>query len=94
MMLGEGDDQALLGYPPFLRYIWGMEAIMKTATLYQDVQRLPVSLQQEVSNFVSFLLTKYPIQDARKPHTVCMKGTFTVMSDDFNAPLDDFKDYQ
>jgi hypothetical protein len=71
-----------------------MEAVMETAALYQNVQRLPTSLQQEVSDFVSFLLTKYPAQDARKPHAGCMKGTFTLMSDDFNAPLDDFKDYQ
>ncbi|GHT15005.1 hypothetical protein AGMMS4956_14060 [Bacteroidia bacterium] len=28
-----------------------------------------------------------------KPAFGCMKGTFTWMSDDFNAPLEDFKDY-
>ncbi|GHT95948.1 hypothetical protein FACS1894141_5460 [Spirochaetia bacterium] len=77
---------------------------MKTATLYQNVQRLPASQQQEVSDFVSFLLNKYPLQDVsgqkssgylvRKPRAGCMKGTFTMMGDDFNAPLDDFKDYQ
>jgi hypothetical protein len=33
---------------------------MNTDTLYQNVQRLPVSLQQEVSDFVGFLLAKYP----------------------------------
>jgi hypothetical protein len=70
------------------------------------IERLPVSLQQEVSDFVSFLLNKYlqqeaeqeagqeAVQDAVKPRAGCMKGTFTMMSDDFNAPLDDFKDYQ
>jgi hypothetical protein len=50
-----------------------------------------------VSDFVGFLLAKYPApvsQPARKPRAGCMKGTFTMMSDDFNAPLDDFKDYQ
>ena len=71
---------------------------MKTAALYQNVQRLPASLQQEVSDFVSFLLNKYSpqeaVQGAVKPRAGCMKGTFTMMSDDFNAPLDDFKDYQ
>jgi hypothetical protein len=66
---------------------------METAALYQHVQRLPASLQQEVSDFVSFLLNKYPAPDV-KPRAGCMKGTFTMMSDDFNAPLDDFKDYQ
>ncbi|MFP3043193.1 DUF2281 domain-containing protein [Treponema primitia] len=70
---------------------------MKTDALYQNVQRLPVSLQQEVSDFVGFLLAKYPTsagQSDRKPRAGCMKGTFTMMSDDFNAPLEDFKDYQ
>jgi len=28
------------------------------------------------------------------PRAGCMKGTFTWMSDDFNAPLDDFNEYQ
>jgi hypothetical protein len=32
--------------------------------------------------------------EAVKPRAGCMKGTFTMMSDDFNVPLDDFKDYQ
>jgi hypothetical protein len=28
------------------------------------------------------------------PRAGCMKGTFLWMSDDFNEPLEDFKDYQ
>jgi hypothetical protein len=67
---------------------------MKTAVLYQNVQRLPDSLQQEVNDFVNFLLNKYSTQNVIKPRAGCMKGTFTMMSDDFNASLDDFKDYQ
>lgn len=66
---------------------------MNIAALYQDVQRLPNSLQQEVSDFVGFLLNKYPTEDV-KPRAGCMKGTFLTMSDDFNAPLEDFKGYQ
>ena len=60
----------------------------------QKIERMPLSLQQEVSDFVSFLLNKEAQQDAVRPRAGCMKGTFTMMSDDFNAPLDDFKDYQ
>jgi hypothetical protein len=74
-----------------------METIMKAAALYQNVQRLPDSLQQEVSDFVSFLLNKYPTRDIdkpTKPRAGCMKGTFSMLGDDFNAPLDDFRDYQ
>ncbi|MHC6201885.1 type II toxin-antitoxin system VapB family antitoxin [Breznakiellaceae bacterium SP9] len=70
---------------------------MKTETLYQNVQRLPAGLRQEVNDFVSFLLAKHSKETdqlIRKPHAGCMKGTFTMMSDDFNAPLEDFNDYQ
>ncbi|MDR0877732.1 MAG: DUF2281 domain-containing protein [Treponema sp.] len=67
---------------------------MQTAALYENVQRLPAPQQQEISDFVSFLLNKYPSQNTVKPRAGCMKGTFTMMSDDFNAPLEDFKDYQ
>jgi hypothetical protein len=75
-----------------------MEASMKTTALYENVQQLPAALQQEVNDFISFLLNKYAAQNSgspvHKPRAGCMKGTFTMMSDDFNAPLEDFKDYQ
>jgi hypothetical protein len=29
----------------------------------------------------------------KHPYAGCMSGTFGQMSDDFNEPLDDFKDY-
>ena len=29
----------------------------------------------------------------KHPHAGCMKGTFTYMSDDFNEPLEEFKEY-
>jgi len=29
----------------------------------------------------------------KHPKAGCMKGTFTYMSDDFNEPLDEFKEY-
>jgi len=29
----------------------------------------------------------------KHPHAGCMKGVFTYMSDDFNEPLEDFKEY-
>jgi len=30
----------------------------------------------------------------KHPYAGCMKGVFGEMSDDFNEPLDDFKDYR
>jgi len=49
--------------------------------------------QQEVINYVDFLLYRHNISEPVKPYAGCMKGTFTWMSEDFNEPLEDFKDY-
>ena len=45
------------------------------------------------SEYLDFLLYKYHKHKPVKPFAGCMKGTVTWMSDDFNEPLDDFKDY-
>ena len=66
---------------------------METSVLYQKVHQLPFSMQQELLDYVEFLLRKSHDRTLRKPRAGCMKGTFTYMSDDFNAPLDDFKAY-
>jgi hypothetical protein len=51
-------------------------------------------MQQEVLDYIEFLLHKsHQHISSRKPFAGCMKGTFTYMSDDFNAPLDDFNEY-
>jgi hypothetical protein len=34
-----------------------------------------------------------PKPPSKRPYAGCMSGTFGEMSDDFNEPLDDFKDY-
>lgn len=54
-------------------------------------------------NFVSVVPTEVyviikPIgeqnnQEKKHPKAGCMKGVFTYMSDDFNEPLEDFKEY-
>lgn len=66
---------------------------METSVLYQKVHQLPLSLQQEVLDYVDALLRKSHERSLRTPRAGCMKGTFTCMSDDFNAPLGDFKEY-
>jgi hypothetical protein len=67
---------------------------METDILCQKVSRLPFLAQQEISDYVEFLTRKYYVNELQKPLAGCMKGTFTWMSDDFNAPLEDFQDYQ
>ena len=62
--------------------------------LEQKVKQLPFEIRQEVSDYLDLLLFKYNNRKSEaKPYAGCMKGTVTWMSDDFNEPLDDFKDY-
>jgi hypothetical protein len=53
-------------------------------------ETIPCGTQNVILDFPQ----KPEAAEAIKPRAGCMKGTFTRMSDDFNAPLDDFKDYQ
>ena len=73
---------------------------MDAASLNGKIEMLPLHKQQEVMNFVDFLLMFSSNTDAKNnnairkhPYAGCMSGTFGQMSDDFNTPLDDFKDY-
>lgn len=66
---------------------------MKQAHLYNKINFLPENLRSEVNDFIDFLLSKKPKKNkASKPQFGCMKGE-VFMSDDFDAPLNDFKDY-
>jgi len=74
---------------------------MTVATLNGKIEMLPLYKKQEVSDFVDFLLlypnntnTKDASSVCKHPYAGCMKGAFGKMSDDFNEPLDDFKDYR
>ena len=67
---------------------------METLVLEHKVRQLPFEARQEVSNYLDLLLDKYSnTKHEVKPYAGCMKGTVTWMSDDFNEPLDDFKEY-
>jgi len=73
---------------------------MSVATLGGKIEMLPLYRQQEVSDFVDFLLsftdnanTKKGSSAGKHPYAGCMSGTFCKISNDFNEPLDEFKDY-
>ncbi|MDR0604910.1 MAG: DUF2281 domain-containing protein [Bacteroidales bacterium] len=72
-----------------------MDMLEKQAArkMYEKTHRLPPKVQQELSDYIEFLLRKYQTDVQEKPFFGCMKGTVTWMSDDFNDPLDDFKEY-
>jgi hypothetical protein len=54
------------------------------------------SLRSELIDYLDFLLTKQFSEKQpnkkRKPKFGCAKGKF-IISDDFDAPLDEFKEY-
>lgn len=73
---------------------------MIAMTLNSKIEMLPLQKQQEVSDFIDFLFlssnnvnSKDDTQPRKHPYAGCMSGAFGEMSDDFNEPLDDFKDY-
>jgi hypothetical protein len=66
---------------------------MDTQTIQEKFMQLPDSLKSEALDFIDFLLAKQNKLSAKSsPKTGSMKGTFK-MSADFDAPLEDFKDY-
>jgi len=66
---------------------------MTQTTLYSKLSSMPISLQDELLAYMEFLIQKHQ-SNMKKTHPKagCMKGTFK-MSDDFNEPIDDFKEY-
>ncbi|MCU0353261.1 MAG: DUF2281 domain-containing protein [Cytophagales bacterium] len=58
----------------------------------EKVKTMPEELKAETLDFIEFLLEKQKRLQNRVPIFGSMKATFK-MSDDFDAPLDDFKEY-
>ena len=66
---------------------------MITTQLYTKLDMLPDSLKKEVDDFIEFLLLKSKkVTDLNVPKFGSAKG-FYQMADDFDEPLDDFKEY-
>jgi hypothetical protein len=67
---------------------------MSELDLLTKVSQLPPNIKGEVEDFVDFLIDKHDIKNLQKKKLKfgMMKGTF-IMSQDFDEPLEDFKDY-
>jgi len=73
---------------------------MSLVDLVAKLEKLSPEKQVEVENFIDFLVSKLSCQldkksapgKEKKPLFGSSSGMF-VMHDDFDAPLDDFKDY-
>ncbi len=70
---------------------------MSEQMILANLQRLPDSLKNEVMDFIEFLLSKNQNSktsenEKKRPKFGSAKGNYR-MSADFDAPLDDFKEY-
>jgi len=71
---------------------------MLSPQLIATLDKLPPDLQAEILNYAEYLATKHnqtqtsELQPKQYRQSGTMKGMFT-MTDDFDAPLEDLKDY-
>lgn len=67
---------------------------MTPTQLSAEIADLPANLQEEVQDFVAFLKMKVQKQQPplKKRQFGAGKGQI-IMADDFDEPLEDFKDY-
>jgi mRNA-degrading endonuclease RelE of RelBE toxin-antitoxin system len=73
---------------------------MQDSFIFKKYQLLPDSLQQQVSDYIEFLVNKYQKsreerekpQKKQKSNFGSAKGLI-IMSDDFDDPIDEFKPY-
>jgi Protein of unknown function (DUF2281) len=67
---------------------------LEDTEIYSNIAKLPVEMKREVNHFVEFLLQKAASSKRKpKPEFGSGKGLFGKLPDDFDAPLEDFKDY-
>ncbi|MEO0471018.1 MAG: DUF2281 domain-containing protein [Bacteroidota bacterium] len=65
---------------------------MSDQAILRKMNTLPDVLKQQIVDFIDFISQKYQAkQEKTVPEYGSLKGTF-LMSDDFDEPLDMFKD--
>ncbi|MCU0418593.1 MAG: DUF2281 domain-containing protein [Cyclobacteriaceae bacterium] len=65
---------------------------MSSETLQEKIKKLPLDKQLELDKIVDELLAAVEKREPAKSGFGALKGTI-VMSDDFDEPVEDFKDY-
>jgi hypothetical protein len=73
------------------------EAVMVQAAILEKLEQLPEALQTEVLHYIEFLAEKYAKDTStqkppKKRKAGALKGKIW-MAEDFDAPLEDLKDY-
>jgi len=67
--------------------------MISTTQIYRKIDILKSDHKTEVMNYIDFLISKDSKKDNyKKPKFGCAKGRF-IMSDDFDEPLEDLKEY-
>jgi len=66
---------------------------MSNTQLLEEIASLPANLQEEVQDFVAFLKTKVQQQPPLQKRQFGAGKGLIIMADDFDEPLEDFKDY-
>jgi len=66
---------------------------MTSTHLNIEINKLPISLRQEVAHFVEFLKLKNDLTYQPKEREYGFAKGKIKLSDDFDEPLDLFKDY-
>ena len=67
---------------------------MSDLQLYSEIASLPSDLKKEVSDFVAFLKSKSKSPKKISERQFGYAKGFFKLSDDFDEPLDEFKDYR
>lgn len=66
---------------------------MKRKVIYSKFDDLSSELKSEVNDFIDFLLNKNKSNEVQaSPQFGCAKGLI-ILSDDFDEPIEDFKEY-
>lgn len=68
---------------------------MSQAKIFEKIKMIPVAYQQEVEDFIDFILQKNNKgnQEEKKKRKIGLLKGKMKMSPDFDEPLGDFKDY-
>lgn len=67
---------------------------MNDIELYTKLVELPDDLKKEANDFVEFLKTKVSAKDTKKKRKAGLAKGLIEMSEDFDEPLEDFKEYR
>ena len=66
---------------------------MTDLQLYTELSRLPPDLKKEVQDFIEFLKSKTKNEKSLKQRKFGAAKGFFEMHNDFDEPLEDFKEY-